>query len=60
MNQTNKTKTTTKLKIIITIALITMLVLANAEVGAVKLICWLGIFVETAVMGLVIEKDYKC
>lgn len=63
MNQTNKTNTikaTTKLKIIVVLAVITMLVLANTEVGAVKLICWLGLFVETAVMGLVFEKEFGC
>lgn len=46
-----------KLNAILTI--ITMIILTNTEAGAVKLICWLGLFVEFIVFTMIFEKDLQ-
>lgn len=53
-------KSTTKLKINALLTIITLATLGNTEAGAVKIICWLGLFIEFAVFMIVFEKDYKC
>lgn len=52
-------KQTTKLKINALLTIITIMILGNTEVGAVKLICWLGLFVEFIIFALIFEKDLK-
>lgn len=46
-----------KLNALLTI--ITMMILTNTEAGAVKLICWLGLFVEFIVFIKIFEKDLQ-
>ena len=53
-------KQTTKLKLNALLTIITLLVLGDTEAGAVKIICWLGLFIEFAVFMMIFEKDYKC
>lgn len=52
-------KQTTKAKIIIILAILTMIVLGNTEIGAVKLVCWFGLFLQTVALGLVFEKELR-
>lgn len=53
-------KQTTKIKLNAILTMITMLILANTEAGAVKIVCWLGLLAEFIVFGLIFEKDLKC
>lgn len=39
--------------------ILTITILANTEAGAVKLICWLGLFIEFVVFTLIFEKDLQ-
>lgn len=52
-------KQTTKLKINALLTIITIMVLGNAEAGVVKIICWLGLFVEFIIFALIFEKDLR-
>lgn len=53
-------ETTTKLKINALLTMITIMILANTEAGAIKIICWLGIFVEMIIFAFIFEKDLQC
>jgi hypothetical protein len=46
-----------KLNALLTILTIT--ILANTEAGAVKLVCWLGLFVEFIIFTMIFEKDLQ-
>lgn len=50
-------KQTTKLKINALLTIITMIILDTTESGIVKIICWLGLFVEFIIFVLIFEKD---
>lgn len=52
-------KQTTKLKINALLTIITIMILGNTEAGAVKIICWLGLFVEFIIFALIFEKDLR-
>lgn len=52
-------KQTTKLKINALLTIITIMTLGNTEAGAVKIICWLGLFVEFIIFALIFEKDLR-
>lgn len=53
-------KNTTKININALLTMITIMTLANTEAGAIKIICWLGIFVEMIIFAMLFEKDLKC
>ena len=53
-------KTTTKLKLNALLTIITLNVLGITEAGAIKIICWLGLFIEFVVFAMIFEKDYQC
>lgn len=44
------------MKINALLTITTMIVLSNAELGAVKLGCWAGLVIETIIFALVLEK----
>lgn len=52
-------KQTTKLKINALLTIITIMILGNTEAGAVKIICWLGLFVEFIIFAMIFEKDLR-
>lgn len=52
-------KQTTKIKINALLTIITIMILGNTEAGAVKIICWLGLFVEFIIFALIFEKDLR-
>lgn len=53
-------KSTTKLKLNAVLTIITLNVLGTTEAGAIKIICWLGLFIEFVVFAMIFEKDYQC
>ena len=46
-----------KLNALLTITM--MMILANTEAGAVKLVCWLGLFIEFIIFAKIFEGDLQ-
>ena len=50
-------KQTLKIKIIAVLTMLTIAILGTTEIGAVKIGCWFGLFVEFLALAKQFEKD---